>query len=235
MRIIGKIELKDRNVIKPIRYEGVRNIGDPNILLNKFYNLNLDEIFILNSVSTLYETNWVLDFLKKISKRIFIPLMAGGGIKSVDTAEAFIRSGADKISICSAITNNLKLLEKISKKIGSQSTVASIQAVKIENEWYGFKAMGRTNSKKKVTELIKEFQSNGAGEIIVTSVMDDGVMKGLNLELLEICNNVSKIPLIICGGLNGEEKLKFNVDAICGSSIFHFTDTNGDKLRNTLL
>ena len=95
--------------------------------------------------------------------------------------------------------------------------------------------MGRTNSKKKVTELINEFQSNGAGEIIVTSVMDDGVMKGLNLELLEICNNVSKIPLIICGGLNGEEKLKFNVDAICGSSIFHFTDTNGDKLRNTLL
>ena len=235
MRIIGKIELKNKNVIKPIRFEGVRNLGDPNVIIEKFYNLNLDEIFILNSVSTLYETKWVLDFLKIISKKIFIPIMAGGGIKDVNMAEELIRSGADKISICSAIVENSSLLKEISKKIGSQSTVASIQAVKVDNEWYGFTAMGRTNSFKKVIDLIEEFQANGAGEIIVTSVMDDGLLKGLNLELLEICKDVTKVPLIICGGLNGQEKLNYDIDAICGSSIFHFTNINSNKLRNNFL
>lgn len=234
MRIIGKIEIKDKYVIKPIRYEGVRNIGEPQSIIKKFYDLNIDEILILNSVSSLYDTNWVQEFLKNISKKIFIPVIAGGGIKSLKMAEKLIRSGADKISICSAITDNIPLLDKIAKKIGSQSIIASIQAMKIDREWYAFKEMGRTNTKIKIEELIDRYQNNGAGEIMITSIMDDGTMKGLNLELLDICQKITKVPLIICGGLNGKEKINTNIDAICGSSIFHFTNIENNKIKNIL-
>ena len=149
MRIIVRLDLKEKFVIKPIQFEGLRKIGNPKDLAKKYYNNGADELILINIVSSLYGTKWIEKFVRTISREIFIPITVGGGIKNVTEALKFFKYGVDKIAICSALFDNKNLLKDLSKEFGSQSVVASIQANKIGNDWYAFKEMARVNTKKK--------------------------------------------------------------------------------------
>ena len=208
MRIIARLDIKENFVIKPIQFEGLRKVGSPEEMSKKYYNGGADELLLINVVSSLYNTNWIEKFLKKISKEIFIPITVGGGIKTIEQAKVFLKYGADKIAICSQIFEDKNLLKNLSKELGSQSVVASIQAVKLDNEWYAFKEMARKNTKKKVKDWIKECVDNGAGEILLTSIKSDGLMKGLDLEMYNEFCEICEVPLIVAGGANGNENFK---------------------------
>jgi imidazole glycerol-phosphate synthase subunit HisF len=237
MRIIAKLEIKENHVIKPVQYEGLRKVGDPETLLEKYYKEGADEILLINIVSSLYNTSWMESFLKKILKKVFIPITVGGGIKTLDQAKNFFDHGVDKVTICTSLFEDKNLIEKLSKEFGSQSVVASIQAMIVENEWYAFKEMARKNTKIKIIDWIKECVDKGAGEILVTSVKRDGLMKGLDLDLYnEICD-ICNVPLIIGGGFNGKEKLinfKRELDGITVSSLLHYNKTTIREIKKNL-
>jgi|TARA_B100001013_G_C24618355_1_gene446118 cyclase len=235
MRIIVRLDLKEKFVIKPIQFEGLRKIGNPKDLAKKYYNNGADELILINVVSSLYDTKWIEKYVRTISREIFIPITVGGGIKNVTEALKFFKYGVDKIAICSALFDNKNLLKDLSKEFGSQSVVASIQANKIGNDWYAFKEMARVNTKKKVYDWIKECIDNGAGEILLTSVKHDGRMKGLDIEMFNEYCDICSVPLIIAGGFNSTQnlkKLKKFPDAISASSIFHFDKTTPKAIKD---
>jgi len=234
MRIIAKLDLKENHVIKPIQFEGLRKVGDPEKLAKKYYNEGADELFLINIVSSLYGTSWIEKFVKKITKEIFIPITVGGGIKSVAQAKKIFKYGVDKISVCSALFDDKNLLNNLSKEFGSQSVTASIQAMKIDREWYAFKEMARKNTKIKIGNWIKECIDKGAGEILLTSIKHDGLMNGLDIEMYNEFSGICDVPLIIGGGVNGKEdirSIKKPFDALSISSILHYNKTTLNNLR----
>ena len=232
MRVIARLDIKEKSVIKPIQFEGLRKVGSPEALAKKYYQNGADELIIINIVSSLYSTNWIEKFVKKITKEVFIPITIGGGIKTLKQAKALFRHGIDKIAVCSALFEDKNLLKNLANEFGSQSVVASIQAMKIDNDWYAFKEMARKNTRIKVGDWIEKCIDNGAGEILLTSIKHDGLMRGFDEEMYNKYCDVCKIPLIIGGGFNGKENLnnvKKPFDAISTASIFHYNKiTPGD-------
>ena len=238
MRIIAKLEIKENYVIKPVQYEGLRKVGDPETLLEKYYNDGADEILLINIVSSLYNTNWIENFLKKILKKVFIPITVGGGIKNLDQAKKLFDYGVDKVTVCSSLFEDKSLIQKLSKEFGSQSVVASIQAMFVENNWYAFKEMARKNTKIKILDWIKKCVDEGAGEILLTSVRRDGLMKGLDFDLYNEFCDICNVPLILGGGFNGKEKLdclKKELDGITVSSLLHYNKYTINQIKKNLL
>lgn len=235
MRIIARLDIKEKYVIKPIQYEGLRKVGDPELLLQKYYQEGADEILLINIVSSLYSTDWIENFLRKVLKKVFVPITVGGGIKSLDHAKKLFDYGVDKVAVCSGLFDDKNLMEKLSKEFGSQSVVASIQAMNVDNEWYAFKEMARKNTKIKISDWIKECIDKGAGEILITSVKKDGLMKGLDIEMYNEFCQICEVPLILGGGINGKEKLnnlKKPLDAVSVSSLIHFNKLSINELKN---
>jgi cyclase len=225
MRIIGKLEIKDKFVIKPIQFEGLRKVGDPGEIIEKFYEQKFDEILILNITGSLYGVDWMKEFVKKILRKIFIPVIIGGGIKSTSQAKEFFDVGVDKISLNTSIIKDFSLINDLKKEFGSQSVVCSIQANKIDDAWYAFTDMARQNSFIKVEDLIQKYSNSKVGEILVTSIRRDGSLKGVDEELIEICNKLSNVPIIYSGGLVSDDVKvikKYSIDAFAVSSSFYY-------------
>lgn len=234
MRIIGKVEIKDKYVIKPIQFEGLRKVGDPETILNKLYKNKFDEILILNITGSLYGVDWIKNFLKVMLKKIFVPVTIGGGIKTVSQAKDFFDVGVDKISLNTALIDDFSLVDKFKKEFGSQSVVCSIQANKINHEWYAFTNMARNNSKIKVNDLLKIYSDNKVGEILVTSVRKDGSLKGIDEELIQICDKFQDVPIIYSGGLviNDLNTIKkYSLDAFTVSSAFYYQNFSAEKFK----
>ncbi len=237
MRIIGKIEIKDKYVIKPIQFEGLRKIGNPEDIINRFYNDNFDEILIYNVTGSLYGIGWIKKFVERVLKKTFVPVTIGGGIQNLDQAKEFFDVGVDKISVNTSIINDFSLVEKLKKEFGCQSVVCSIQANKINNEWYGFTEMARTKTKIKVEDLIKRYNETQVGEILLTSVRRDGTMEGIDEELLNLSLKYDKVPIIHSGGvkLDDAKKLKnYAIDAITVSSSYYYKNFKPKEFKKNL-
>lgn len=237
MRVIGKLEIKDMHVIKPIQFEGLRKIGDPNLIIENFYKDNFDELLVLNITGSLYGIGWIKKFVEKILKKTFIPVTIGGGIKTLDQAKEFFNVGVDKVALNTSIINDFSLVNKLKKEFGSQSVVCSIQANKINSEWFAFTDMARKNTNIKIEELLRKYSENEVGEILITSIRRDGTLKGFDEELVEILGKFNKVPIIYSGGItpNDAKKLqKYNLDAITASSSYYFKNFNPDEFKKDL-
>ena len=207
-RIIARLDIKGKKLIKGIRFEGLRVIGDAVDFAEKYYLTGVDEILYIDAVASLYGRNSLYDILSETSKRIFVPITAGGGIKSIEDAKSLISNGADKVAVNTGLVENISLAKSLVKVFGSQCIVASIQAKRDPNlGWEVMKASGRERTGKKVIEWIKDLQSHGVGEILITSVDMDGLCKGIDKQLIEVCSKVCKIPLIVGGGFAHEEEV----------------------------
>ncbi len=238
MRIIGKIEIKDDYVIKPIQFEGVRKIGNPEDLINNFYNDKFDEILIMNITGSLYGIGWIKEFVKKILKKTFIPVTIGGGIKNADNAKEFFDVGVDKIAINTNLINDFSLLDKLKTEFGSQSVICSIQANKINEQWFAFTNMARENSKIKVVDLIEKYTKEGTGEILITSVRRDGTLSGFDEELVNLFLQYNKIPIIYSGGIIMDDAIKlkkYSLDAITVSSSYYYKKFNPTEFKKNLI
>ena len=240
MRIIARIDIKNNYVIKGINLEGLRKIGNPKPIIEKYYNDGIDEIIIMDAVASLYGRNNLFNLIKDITKEIFVPITLGGGIKNLKDIEKALNSGADKVSINSAALENSKLLSESSNRFGASTIVASIEAKRIEKrKWEPYKYSGRERSNKDLIDWIKETQDKGCGEILLTSVDHEGTEKGFDIELIDNIKEYVHRPLIIsggCGSINDIINIQnnFHDDSVAIASVLHYEKVKISKIKQKI-
>ena len=236
LRIIPRLDIRNNKLIKPYQFEGVREIGDPVKYAKKYFKDNADEILIMDVVASLYNRNNKIDMIKKISNEVFIPVIVGGGIRSLEDADQLFKSGADKIALNTATFEDPNLIKILSYKYGSQSIVLSIEAKKNTNDnyWEALNNNGRDHTGYEIVKWAKKNIKLGIGEILLTSVDRDGTRKGIDVDLVNYFTEKIHIPTIISGGMRDLEDIKkvssnLNINGLSMGSILHFKKT---KIKN---
>ncbi len=240
-RLVAIILFKNGNVVQSKLFKQHKVVGDPYIIIDRLSSWNADEVIYLNirpSETNLVrqDKNYKYDYsfekiINEIGKRAFMPLTVGGGINNVKDAEKFFKMGADKISINSQIYHNPKMISECAKVYGSQSLVASVDIGLIEEKNYKvFVDGGKTIVKEDIKNYIKKIEDLGAGEILLNSIHRDGMSNGYDLDLVDIIENNTKLPIIIAGGVGTWEDFLLgsqkNIDAVAASNIFHFSENS---------
>lgn len=238
IRLIPRLDIKGKNLIKGVQLEGLRVIGDPNTYARKYYEEGADELIYMDTVASLYGRNNLKDLITKAVKNVFIPITVGGGIRSVEDAFEIFRAGADKVAINTAAVNNPLLLKDLSEEFGSQSIVLSVEAKKnSEQNWEVYVENGRERTGIFVLEWISKCVKLGIGEILLTSVDNEGTKKGFDTDLIDKVTKLTKIPIIVSGGMGNLSHLldvtkKSEVDAVAMASVLHYDLISLKQIRN---
>ena len=239
-RLIGRLDIKGPNLIKSIRFEGLRVLGDPQVFARKYYQAGIDEILYVDTVATLYERVGIHDLVKKTAQDVFIPITAAGGVRSVQDVDGLLRSGADKIAINTAAVKNPDLISQVSKRFGSQCMVLSIEACKQpDGTWEAYTDNGREHSNLNVLDWAIKAEKLGAGEILLTSVDFDGTLKGFDYDLTKLVSENVSIPVITSGGFGDEDDFvkvvkDYSADAVAIGSAFHYDKFTVKSLKDKL-
>jgi cyclase len=237
MRLIPRLDIKNDFVIKGINLEGLRKIGKPLDLLEKYYKEGADEICLIDSVASLYGRNNLFSIIENATKNIFIPLTVGGGIRNLKDIELALNSGADKVAINSYATENPNFIFEASKNFGSSTIISYIEAKKKDHSsWEVYKYFGREKTGIDVIDWIKKVQDLGCGEILLTSVDHEGMEKGLDYNLLDNVIKILNVPLIFSGGFSGTEDIKkiekkYKNVSLSISSVLHYNKIKLKELR----
>ena len=227
-RIIPRLDIKGPNLVKGVKLEGLRVLGDPAIFAQYYYENGADELFYQDVVASLYDRNSLGDIISKTAKKSFIPLTVGGGIRTVEDIKSVLRLGADKVCINTGAIRNPNFISEAVKKFGSSTIVVSIECIKQSTgEYLAFTDNGREYTGVEVVEWAKKIEELGSGEIVVTSVDRDGTGDGFDLDLLKLITSAVNIPVIAHGGAGRVEDIKApihigKVDAICIASLIHY-------------
>ena len=240
-RLIARLDIKGTKLIKGFQFEGVRVIGDPSEYALKYASQGVDELLYIDSVASLYGRNSLAEILKETSSKVFVPITASGGIRSVEDASKLLAYGADKIALNTAALKEPSLISELASTFGSQCVVISIQARKLkeQNSWEAMCEMGREKSGKDVFEWIKQVQDLGAGEIVLTSVDKDGTCEGPDLDLFRLASEISMVPLVVGGGFNKASRCSQvlqnkKISAISIAAAFHKNLINVKELKTEL-
>lgn len=228
VRIIPRLDIKGPNLVKGIHLEGLRVLGKPEYFARHYYESGADELLYMDVVASLYNRNSLDDIISRTAREIFIPLIVGGGLRSVDDIRKVLRAGADKVSLNTAAINDPWMIRKASRVFGSSTIVVAIEAIKSpDGSYYAYTDNGRQSTGVEVLSWARKIEELGAGEIMITSVDREGTGEGYDMDLTNmVCNTVS-IPVIAHGGAgSGDHVLDLlqatDCDAVAISSIFHY-------------
>jgi cyclase len=226
-RIIPCLDVKDNQVVKGVNFENLMFAGDPVELAKFYYQSGADELCFLDISASQENRGTMIEMVKKVAKVCFIPFTVGGGVRSVDDFAVLLKSGADKVSINSSAIKNPQLISQASKKFGKQCVVIAVDVKKNSQGIYKvYSHGGKIETNLEALDWIKTAEDLGAGEILLTSMNQDGTMQGYDLELLKKVSQISSIPLIASGGVGELEHLaqglKNGASAVLAASIFHF-------------
>ncbi len=235
-RIIARLDVKGENLIKGIHLEGLRVIGSPSDYALRYYAAGVDEIILMDAVASLYGRNNLMSLISSTADKVFVPITAGGGVRSVSDVKSLLESGADKVAVNTAALARPRLLTEIAEEYGSQCLVLSVEARRTTSGWEAMTDNGRENTGKDVVSWIREAIALGAGEILLTSVDKEGTREGFDLELLESASKVSSVPLIASGGFgqlsDGPAALRpGRADAIAIADALHYERLGFDEIR----
>jgi cyclase len=219
IRIIPKLDIKGPNLVKGINLEGLRALGSPRNFIEYYYKNGADELICHDVVASLYLRNNLDSIIKETSKNIFLPIIVGGGIRNINDIQRLLKSGADRIFLNTAAVKKPSLIKKASKYFGSSTILVSIESIEREKEHFCLIDFGRQLTKIKVIDWIDVIQSNGAGEIIITSVNKEGTGTGFDLKLFEKISKKIKIPFIVNGGFGKLSHIKDLLNYCCPSGI----------------
>lgn len=239
-RIIARIDIKNEFVIKGIHLEGLRKVGDPIDFAEKYYDQGVDEIIFMDAVASLYGRNNLFHIIEKACKKVFIPITIGGGIRSIQDIDSALKSGADKITINTQAVKSPQLIKEASRIYGSQCIVGSIEAKKKGSSWEVYVDNGREETGLDVLEWAKTLQDLGIGELLITSIDQEGTKSGFDEQLIEkICKNVH-LPLIISGGAGNLNHIstisKYNeINAIALASILHYNIATISEIKKIMI
>jgi cyclase len=180
----------------------LRVIGNPNEYALRYYSEGVDELIYMDSVASLYGRKYLGKMIESATKDIFIPITAGGGICTVEDAREILRFGADKVAVNTAAIHNPRLITEIAKEFGSQCVVSSIEAKRVsDGNWEAYTNNGRERTYLSVVDWAETCQKLGAGEILLTSIDNEGTRRGFDVELVKAVSSVVDIPIIASGGM----------------------------------
>lgn len=201
-RLIPRLDVKGKNLIKGIHLEGLRVIGDPQTFARKYYEDGADELLYVDVVASLYGRNSLHDIVRRTAQDVFVPLTVTGGLRSVDDVREMLRAGADKVGINTAATKRPELIREVARKFGSQCMVLSIEAKRTSaGKWEAFTDNGREPTGLDVVEWAQRGVELGAGEILLTSVDQEGTREGFDTDLIAAVASVVPVPVIASGGM----------------------------------
>ena len=226
-RIIPCLDVKNGRVVKGINFVDLQDAGDPVEQAKIYSDGGADEICFLDITASNENRDTIYDVVKKTSKKCFVPLTVGGGVKSVDDITKLLNCGADKVSINTAAVQNPEVVEDSTKKFGSQCIVVAIDAKRNEDKWEIFTHGGRNSTGLDAIEFAKRMEETGAGELLVTSMDRDGTQIGYDIELILKISSKVNIPVIASGGVGNLDHLVDgiklgNASAVLAASIFHY-------------
>lgn len=238
-RIIPCLDIRDGRVVKGKKFQDIQDVADPVTLAKRYETDQADALFILDITGQ--DRGQFLEIVKQISTAIQIPLLVGGGIRTMDDVAAVFESGAAKVSITSAAIDHPELLKEAAEKYGSERIILSIDAGSVgENKWHAFKAGGKIDSKLDAIEWAKRGAELGVGEILLNSIDQDGVKSGYNLPLNAAVAEAVNIPVIASGGAGELDDFRAvltdgKVNAALAASVFHYEEINITDLKEYLL
>ena len=240
-RIIPCLDVKDGRVVKGINFVELRDAGDPVSVGEAYSKAGADELVFLDITATSDARNTVVDMVRKVADRVFIPFTVGGGIRTVDDMRAILREGADKCAVNSAAINRPELISEGADKFGSQCVVVAIDARKREDGsgWNVFKNGGRIDTGLDAIEWAIKADKLGAGEILLTSMDGDGTKAGYDIELTRAIANAVSIPVIASGGAGTKEHFyealtDGKADAALAASLFHYKELEISEVKEYL-
>src|SRR4051812_45856106 len=202
-RIIACLDVRDRQVVKGVNFEGLRSAGDPAELARRYNVEGIDELVILDITATLEARRAMADTIRAGARELFIPLAVGGGIRTEDDAAAAVEAGADKVSLNTAALSNPALITTLAERYGSQAVVVAIDAKKQGEGFAVYARSGQTPVDRDAVEWAREAEIRGAGEILLTSIDRDGTKIGFDCELTAAVSSAVSIPVIASGGAGG--------------------------------
>ena len=226
-RIIPCLDVKNGRVVKGINFVDLKDAGDPVEQAKIYSDGGADEICFLDITASNENRDTIYDVVEKTSKKCFVPLTVGGGVRSTDDINKLLNCGADKVSINTAAVENPKVVFESSKRFGSQCIVVAIDAKKNRDKWEVFTHGGRNNTGIDAIEFAKKMEDNGAGELLVTSMDRDGTQIGYDIDLISKISLKVNIPLIASGGVGNLDHLVDGIklgkaSAVLAASIFHY-------------
>ena len=239
VRIIPKLEIKNNFLIKGVKFEGLKKMGDPILFAKKYYEDFADQINIIDIVASLYSRDNIYDIIDKITSDIFIPVNVGGGIVDIEHIKKLLNVGADRIIVNSSALRNPNFLIDIKNIFGDQFLTVSIEAKKIQGKYYCMMDHGRENTNIEVCDWIKQLNEIGIGEILLNSIDHDGMRKGFDHSLLNEVYSLVKSPLVISGGAHSLNDFshtlsKFSLDGLCSSTALHYNELKITDIKKNL-
>lgn len=240
VRIIGRLDIKAPNLIKGIHLEGLRVVGDPQDFARKYYHQGIDELVYIDIVASLYERNSLEGILRRAAEDVFVPLTVGGGVRTVDDVRKLLKSGADKVAINTAATANPMLIKQVSETFGAQCMVLSVEAKRNgAGKWEAFTDNGREHTYRDVAEWVQEAVELGAGEILLTSVDQEGTQKGFDVELCRVVTSAVEVPVILSGGMGSAAHAQAAVveggaDALAVAHVLHYDKMTVQDIRRAV-
>ncbi len=240
-RIIPCLDVHNGRVVKGVNFVNLRDAGDPVEIAEAYDKAGADELVFLDITASSDARNTVVDMVRKVAEKVFIPFTVGGGIRTVEDFRMLLREGADKISVNSAAIMNPQLISDAAEKFGSQCVVVAIDARRREDGsgWNIYKNGGRVDMEIDAVRWARECESRGAGEILLTSMDCDGTKSGYDIELTRtIAENVS-IPVIASGGAGAlphfyDALTEGKADAALAASLFHYKELEIREVKRYL-
>ena len=228
-RLIACLDVRDGRVVKGINFEDLRTAGDPAELAERYNREGIDELTVLDVTATLEGRRALLETIHEVSRRLFIPLAVGGGIRGLEDAKAVIDAGADKVSLNSAALASPELITELARIYGSQAVIVAIDAKRGSHGFEVYARSGTTRAPREAATWAREAADRGAGEILLTSIDRDGTRSGFDCELTAAVSRAVSIPVIASGGAGTPEHFAevFSdgvADAALAASIFHFSE-----------
>jgi cyclase len=238
-RIIPCLDIKNGRTVKGVNFVDLKDAGDPVELAKKYAETGADELVFLDISATEERRATLIDLVRKVAAAINIPFTVGGGISSVADVDVLLRNGADKISINSSAVKNPYLINEIAAKYGSQCVVVAIDAKQIDGNWIVHLVGGKVPTELNLFDWAKEVEQRGAGEILFTSMNNDGTKNGFANEALAKLSEIVNIPIIASGGAGTREHfaetfINGKADAALAASVFHYQEIEIPELKHFL-
>lgn len=238
-RIIPCLDIKNGRTVKGVNFIDIRDAGDPVELAQIYSEEGADELVFLDITATQEKRKTLMELVKRIASHINIPFTVGGGISSIEDVDALLKSGADKISINSSAVKRPELINELSEAFGSQCIVCAIDAKCEGGEWKVYLAGGKVPTELNLFDWALEVQNRGAGEILFTSMNNDGTKNGFANDALKKLNTMLHIPIIASGGAGtiqhfADTFIHGKADAALAASVFHFKEIKIKDLKSKL-
>jgi cyclase len=239
-RIIPCLDIKNGRTVKGINFENIRDAGDPVELAMHYSQQGADELVFLDITATVEKRKTLVELVKKIAANINIPFTVGGGISSVENAFELLQNGADKISVNTAAFRNPRLINSMANEFGSQCVVLAIDTKKeSDGKWYVYLNGGRLKTETLAYDWGKQAINLGAGEILLTSMNNDGTKNGFAEDITSAFSKTFSVPIIASGGAGTMEDfadvfINTNADAALAASVFHFGEIKITELKRFL-